>query len=452
LMHARSQLRTTVEQYEIQQEELRASNEELQAMNEELRSAGEELETSKEELQSINEELSTVNEELRNKIEQLSQANNDFTNLMNSTEIGTIFLDRALRVKQFTPRARDAFNLIPTDIGRPLADITHKLRYQDLLRDMEGVIETLHRFEREVETVDKRWCLMRILPYRTKDDRIDGVVITFLDITQNKVAKQDFETARDQLETRVGERTRELREANESLWTEVSERRQSESARMRILNQLVTAQEAERRRLARDLHDQLGQQLTALRLKLESLKGEAGKREGLQAVVDQLLDLTSQLDSDVDFLAWQLRPVALDDLGLAEALRVYVRQWSDHVNIAAEFHSEGLEKERPSREIENNLYRIGQEALNNVAKHSGASRVDVLLERRDGHAVLIVEDNGRGFSLDDQTDASAIGLTGIRERASLLGGSMELETAPDKGTTLIVRIPLAVGVGRGYAN
>jgi signal transduction histidine kinase len=139
-------------------------------------------------------------------------------------------------------------------------------------------------------------------------------------------------------------------------------------------------------------------------------------------------------------------------LGLAEALRVYVRQWSDHVNIAAEFHSEGLEKERPSPEIENNLYRIGQEALNNVAKHSGASRVDVLLERRDGHAVLIVEDNGRGFSLDDQTDASAIGLTGIRERASLLGGSMELETAPDKGTTLIVRIPLNVGVGRGYAN
>src|SRR4029453_10522239 len=186
LMHARSQLRTTVEQYEIQQEELRASNEELQAMNEELRSAGEELETSKEELQSINEELSTVNEELRNKIEQLSQANNDFTNLMNSTEIGTIFLDRALRVKQFTPRARDAFNLIPTDIGRPLADITHKLRYQHLRRAFEGVIETLHRFEREVEAVDKRWGPMRILPYRTKDDRIDGVVITFLDITQNK--------------------------------------------------------------------------------------------------------------------------------------------------------------------------------------------------------------------------------------------------------------------------
>ena len=135
-----------------------------------------------------------------------------------------------------------------------------------------------------------------------------------------------------------------MQEANESLWSEVSERRQSETSRMRILTQLVSAQEAERSRVARELHDQLGQQLTALRLKLESLKGGAGKREQLEADVNQLLDLTSQLDSDVDFLAWQLRPVALDDLGLADALRVYVRQWSDHVNIATEFHTVGFEK------------------------------------------------------------------------------------------------------------
>src|SRR6185436_16807165 len=132
LVHSKSQLRATVEQYEIQQEELRASNEELQAMNEELRSAAEELETSKEELQSVNEELTTVNQELKIKIEELSQASNDFANLMNSTDIGTIFLDRALRVKMFTPRARDAFNLIPSDTGRPLADITHRLVYDRL--------------------------------------------------------------------------------------------------------------------------------------------------------------------------------------------------------------------------------------------------------------------------------------------------------------------------------
>ena len=119
LVHTQAQLRTTVEQYEIQQEELRASNEELQAMNEELRSAAEELETSKEELQSVNEELTTVNQELKIKIEELSQANNNFQNLMNSTNIGTIFLDRSLRVRQFTPSARDTFNLIASDVGLP---------------------------------------------------------------------------------------------------------------------------------------------------------------------------------------------------------------------------------------------------------------------------------------------------------------------------------------------
>ncbi len=334
LMHAKSQLRATVEQYEVQQEELRASNEELQAMNEELRSAAEELETSKEELQSVNEELTTVNQELKIKIEELSQANNDFANLMNSTDIGTLFLDRALQVKQYTPRARDVFNVIPSDVGRPLADITYKLVREDLLADIAVVTSTLHKVEREVEASDHRWYLMRILPYRTSEDRIDGVVITFLDITDNKAAKGELEQARHDLEVKVDERTSELREANVSLSTEVAERRVSDTARLKLMNQLVKTQEAERRRLSRDLHDQLGQQLTALRLKLETLVDGSGKRKNLEADVKDLLGITSQLDSDVDFLAWQLRPVVLDDLGLQEALRVYVRRWAEHVKIA----------------------------------------------------------------------------------------------------------------------
>ena len=125
----------------MQQEELRASNEELQAMNEELRSTVEELETSKEELQSVNEELFTVNQELKIKIEELSHANNNFQNLMNSTNIGTIFLDRSFKVRQFTPSARETFNLIPSDIGRPLFDITSKIDIGELQADMEAVSE-----------------------------------------------------------------------------------------------------------------------------------------------------------------------------------------------------------------------------------------------------------------------------------------------------------------------
>ena len=443
LIHSKSQLRATVEQYEVQQEELRASNEELQAMNEELRSAAEELETSKEELQSINEELTTVNQELKIKIEELSQSNNDFTNLMNSTDIGTIFLDRGQRVKLFTPRARDTFNLIPSDINRPLLHITHKFLYEGLESDLDDVTSTLHKVEREVETVDHRWYMMRILPYRTSDDLIDGIVLTVLDITPIKNAATDLETARGEIEIKVDERTSELRTANVALFSEVEERRQSEEVRHRLLAQLVRAQEAERRRLARDLHDQLGQQLTALRLTLETLKGESERREDLGPDIDALLAITEQLDSDIDFLAWELRPLALDDLGLSDALRVYVRRWSEHFNIVGQFHSDGFETERLLPELENHLYRVTQEALNNVAKHSKASQVEVLLEKRGRDAVLIIEDNGVGLSEPPQ-NYHTMGMTSMRERIALVAGKFDIEFTPGKGTTIFVRVPIEI--------
>jgi two-component system CheB/CheR fusion protein len=445
LVHSKAQLRATVEQYEIQQEELRASNEELQAMNEELRSAAEELETSKEELQSINEELTTVNQELKIKIEELSQANNDFTNLMNSTDIGTIFLDRALKITLFTPRARDAFNLIPSDVGRPLSDITNKLTYAHLIQDVEEVLRTLHIIHREVTTAQGRWFVMRVLPYRTYDDRIDGVVLTLTDITESRAAKNELERSRGELEIRVAERTDDLAQANESLWLEVSERRRSELSRVRLLNQLVTAQEVERRRIARELHDQMGQQLTSLRLKLESLKQEDGSGDRVQEKVDELLSVTKQLDSDIEFLAWELRPVALDDLGLGPALRNYITRWGEQFETRVQFHTSDLDEERASHEIESHLYRIAQEALNNVAKHARASQVDVILERRDDHAVLIIEDNGVGFETvedDLASDGEKMGLIGMSERAALIGGSLQIESGRDKGTTVLVRVPL----------
>jgi two-component system CheB/CheR fusion protein len=189
LLRSKAQLRGSVEQYEIQTEELRASNEELQAMNEELRSSAEELETSKEELQSINEELTTVNQELKIKIEEVSQSNNNFQNLINSTDIGTIFLDRSLRVNLFAPAVRNIYNLIPNDIGRPLSDISNRLLDVNVLSDAEKVLDSLHSLEREVKTTDNRVYLMRIFPYRTMDDRINGIVLTFIDITQRKKAE-----------------------------------------------------------------------------------------------------------------------------------------------------------------------------------------------------------------------------------------------------------------------
>ena len=184
------QQQETVEQYEASAEELKASNEELQAMNEELRSATEELETSREELQSINEELVTVNHELKGNIEELGRANSDLQNLMASTNIATVFLDRELSIKRFTPAAVTIFNLIPADIGRPLFDLRGTLDYDALAGDAARVLETLNLIEREIRATDGRYFLARLLPYRTTDDHIVGVGLTFIDISARRQAEE----------------------------------------------------------------------------------------------------------------------------------------------------------------------------------------------------------------------------------------------------------------------
>lgn len=186
LERLKAHLRDTVEQYEASTEELKASNEELQAMNEELRSATEELETSREELQSINEELTTVNHELKNKVEELGHSNSDMQNLMDATAIATVFLDRQLHITRYTPSAVALFSLIPSDIGRPLSDLSTPLRYPELGDDARRVLERLVPVEREVAEGDGSAYLVRLLPYRTVDDRIAGVVLTFVDITERK--------------------------------------------------------------------------------------------------------------------------------------------------------------------------------------------------------------------------------------------------------------------------
>jgi two-component system CheB/CheR fusion protein len=188
----RDQLRTTVEQYETTVEELKASNEELHAINEELRSATEELETSKEELQSVNEELTTLNHELKEKVDEVSRANSDLQNLMTSTDIGVLFLDRNLNIKRFTPRAQELFNVIPSDVGRPLAHVTHGLEYDELPADAGQVLQHLRTVERGVRGRDGRRFLARIHPYRSLEDRIDGIVLTFIDVTDLKQAEANL--------------------------------------------------------------------------------------------------------------------------------------------------------------------------------------------------------------------------------------------------------------------
>jgi two-component system CheB/CheR fusion protein len=193
LASTRTRLRTAREEFEATNEELRAANEELQSLNEEYRSTAEELETSKEELQSINEELQTVNSELKNKLEEVLRARNDLENLMVATEIPTLFLDRALCIKRFTPQLANLFSIKASDLERPVRDLNRSIRYAELEADAARVLDELTPMEREVSTDDGRWYLIRLRPYRTPDDRIEGVVITFVDFTEQKHAEEERE-------------------------------------------------------------------------------------------------------------------------------------------------------------------------------------------------------------------------------------------------------------------
>jgi two-component system CheB/CheR fusion protein len=196
LKFTKESLQTTIEELETSNEELKSTNEELQSTNEELQSTNEEMETSKEELQSLNEELVTVNSELQGKIDELSRANDDMRNLLESTEIATIFLDNDLRIIRFTKHATKVINLIPTDVGRPVSHIASNFKFGNLTKDAEEVLKTLVFSEKEVQAEDGHWYFTRIMPYRTVDNLIDGVVVTFVDIHAQKIAQEKIEKSK----------------------------------------------------------------------------------------------------------------------------------------------------------------------------------------------------------------------------------------------------------------
>ncbi|HKT17411.1 MAG TPA: chemotaxis protein CheB [Stellaceae bacterium] len=213
---SQSRLRTMREESEAANEELRAANEELQSINEEYRSTSEELETSKEELQSINEELQTVNSELKLKLEAISRAHSDLQNLMAATDFGTLFLDSAFRIKRFTDRVTELFSITPDDEGRPITDFTHQLAYDELIKDARSVLTDLAPVRREIASRAGRWYDVRMRPYRTVDDKIDGVVITFVDITERRQFDETLRT--NQAELQQQKRLVELSRAAIFVW------------------------------------------------------------------------------------------------------------------------------------------------------------------------------------------------------------------------------------------
>jgi signal transduction histidine kinase len=215
-------------------------------------------------------------------------------------------------------------------------------------------------------------------------------------------------------------------------------RREAERARAELLGRLVFAQEDERRRIARDMHDQFGELLTALARGIDDLSAACAGDPRLTAHVQAIRKVAHQIDRDVDQLVWDLRPTALDDLGLRAALANYVKDWSARVGVRAELHASGLLDERLPSEMETALYRIAQEALTNVARHANASQVEIILDRRPGHVSLVIEDDGIGF--EPGAAEGGFGLIGMRERAALIGATLEIESAEGQGTTILLRM------------
>jgi len=561
LSQARDELQAALTEAQSSKEDLKASHEEMTSINEELQSTNEELETSKEELQSLNEELVTLNAQLQAKMAELESTSSDLESLLASTDIAVLFLDPSLRIRRFTPATRALLDLIAGDVGRPVAALAWRFDDPRLEEDCRAVLERLLPIEREVAGANKRCYLRRVLPYRTIDNRIDGVVVTFFDVTVSRRAEEiiraseermrlilasatdyavftldarrnvtgwspgaeavfgysenemigrlgdvlftpddqtagepereassaqetgraaderwyvrkdgtrffangvltqlgvggpsgfvkvlrnltdrkqmedELRAARDELGMRVSERTADLAKTVKALETEIGRRRE-------LSRQLVQASEAERRRVSRDLHDTASQILAGLSLAAGALQREAGLSPAGKEKAEEVSLLAESLSKELHVVAVRLRPTALDDVGLATALTELVQNWSNRTGVGAEIGVIGIDQERLPAEVETVIYRVVQEALTNIAKHAGATKVSVLVNRLGTEAQVAVEDDGHGFDRG-ATESRRLGLAGMRERVEVVGGTLEIETTAGSGTTILARIPLA---------
>jgi two-component system, chemotaxis family, CheB/CheR fusion protein len=544
-------LQSLIEERDARNQELISANEEIQSSNEELQSTNEELETTKEELQSSNEELQTINEELQQRNIALTQTTNDFNNLFTSVNIPVLMLNNELQIRQYTPHTQKLMNIRPTDVGRPMSDIRLNLSLENLELILRDVLETLGTREVEVQDRDGRWHLLRVRPYRTSENKIEGVVLVLVDIDQLRKSQQDLQAARDfaravtesvgipivvlnqdfrirnvnnafrELTKRAAEdlEGRSLPDVAKLLWNtttirpmleklvkqppngsaletehemttpgycalltrgrvvqidgeqvilltieDITARKQAEQIierekwqlegrvlstvqalgrtqdELRALSaSLFQAQEEERRRVARDLHDDISQRLAVLGMDLQHAAAAAPGDSETRTIIEGLASRTGALADDIRKISHGLHPSMLDDLGLPYALKALGDEFSEREKMLVTWQRQDI-PERIPQNVSATLYRIAQEALRNVAKHAGRTHVKISLAGVDGRLRLEIADFGEGFDMEEAHHG--LGLISMSERAHLVEGRFAVNSALGKGTTVVVEVPL----------
>ena len=549
----REQLQVTIEENNSSNEEMKAANEELQSINEEYRSATEELETSKEELQSVNEELQAVNSEMRNKLDETSRAHRELENLMGASEIPTLFLDRELRIQRYTAAVKELFSILPTDRGRRISDLTHKLRYGQFAEDAEQVLRTLAPLEREVHLENDIAFAIRLRPYRTVEDRIEGVVVSFIDITKLKAVEQELIHVQQEREASARERDRELSEANQKLsqtrdlfenlfdtnpiptsitslesgtfikvneayrryynlkvedvlghtsaelhlpispnmrpdlisrlhtegpirnvemdtrlrsgesrtilaslqtvmvdnqsalmlaFIDITERVRNERDMRNAATSLSAAEQSERQRISQILHDDLQQNIFAVKVQLSFL-ADALQKNDVQAAQTDLNQLDEWLAESIAItrqLSIDLSPPILSGEGLPEQFVWLGSQMKTQYNRDVTVTPNGAQAAF-AEDVRTIVFQAVRELLFNVVKHSGTLKANVALEQQDDHVSIIVSDDGKGFDSKDMGQRAAHGLGKMRDRLLLVGCTLRIESEPEKGTRITIDAP-----------
>jgi two-component system, chemotaxis family, CheB/CheR fusion protein len=418
-------LQSAINQLKSSNEELRASHEETMSINEELQSMNEELESSKEELQSVNEELNTVNTQLQTKVGELEVANSDLRNLLASNEVATFCLDHSLRIKWFTPAAHRLFNLLQSDIGRPVTDLSLTLVDSTLIEHSRLVLQTHGSQSHEFE--HNGVYLRRIVPYRAEAAVIAGVVITFTDITEAKRAAQEEIEAKaalnQLLEERVLKRTKELE---------------------RLARDLALAEVRERQTIARDLHDGLGQELNAASIKLDALRG-SHQSTALHPALDEIAQLLEGVVQEMRSLTAQLNPPVLEQLGLVAAIEWLSEEMRKtyHLEVMLEDDMQPKPLDSVAASI---LFRAVRELLINVTRHANVKIAHVATRAADGHLTVNVTDHGVGFALAGKhaSLSSGLGLAAMRERIAHIGGTFVMKSERNRGTTATIQVPMSL--------